>query len=83
MSNPVMYVVVKRRNLIARVARGQTWYWQLVNAGNGKPMARYRGYYTNKGDCYEGIQEVFGSGATVYRREDGQPDIPIRLARPE
>jgi uncharacterized protein YegP (UPF0339 family) len=78
--NPVIYVDLKQRNPVARIVRAQNWYWIALNAGNGKQMARSKGYYTNQGDAYDAITQLFGNSTNVYLRQTEHGDLPIRLA---
>lgn len=75
--HPVIYVRIRQRRNIARVVRGQTWYWETVGE-NFSRMSRSRGFHTNKADCEASARLHFGSGTTVFLQEAERGNVALR-----
>lgn len=75
--HPVVYIETKQRNRIARIARGQNWYWESYDANHVR-MARSRGFHTNRQDAERNAQLHCGSGVTVYLQRPGRGEVPLR-----
>jgi len=75
--HPIVYVRIKQRRNVARVVRGQTWYWETIGE-NQKRMARSKGFHTNYDDCKASAVLHFGSGTTVFLQEPNVGNQAIR-----
>lgn len=64
MSKPVVYI-----DLVKAKYGRQKWRWVALNAGNQKILARSSERYFNRGDCLAAIEQLFGEGSIVYKRE--------------
>lgn len=76
-AHPVVYIRIRQRNRIARVARGQNWYWESFDTNHAR-MARSRGFHTNRQDAERNAQLHCGSGVTVFLQRPNTGEIPLR-----
>lgn len=83
---PVVYVDLfqseddKQRG--PKTPRPQLWRWRAFNAGNFKRLAVSSEAYTNRQDCIDAIEQLFGPGSNVYLREHEKGNQPLRMAYP-
>lgn len=83
---PVVYVDLfqseddKQRG--PKAARPQLWRWRAFNAGNFERLAVSSEAYTNRQDCIDAIEQLFGVGSNVYLREHEKGNQPLRMAYP-
>lgn len=84
---PVVYVYLYQREAPAKTLahslfggrRHQVWRWRAINAGNGRILAQSSEAYTNEGDAIDAIDELFGSRSDVWLRQQGEPDLLLRV----
>ena len=78
--HPVIYVRIRQRRNIARIVRGQTWFWETIGS-NHKRMSRSKGFHTNRDDCEASARLHFDSGTTVYLQEFDKGNEPLRYGQ--
>lgn len=61
----------------------QPWRWVARNAGNEEQMARSSERYFNRTDALDAIEQLFGSGTTVFKREAEHGNVVLRRALQE
>ncbi|PBA13496.1 hypothetical protein [Mycobacterium avium] len=84
---PVVYVDLYQReapaktlaHLLFGARRPQVWRWRAINAGNGRILAQSSEAYANEGDAIDAIDELFGSRSDVWLRQQGEPDLLLRV----
>lgn len=64
------------------LGRPQRWRWVARNGSNFRVLAVSSENYTNKSDCVAAIEQLFGTGSDVYRREPETGNVRLRLATP-
>jgi uncharacterized protein YegP (UPF0339 family) len=81
---PVVYVdLFQSENDTARApkaARPQLWRWRAFNAGNFERLAVSSEAYTNRQDCLDAIEQLFGSRTNVYLRQHEKGNVALRMA---
>lgn len=60
--------------------RPQRWYWVALNGNNFRRLARSSENYTNRQDCLDAVEQLFGSGTNVYLRQHEQGNVALRMA---
>lgn len=64
------------------VERYQPWRLLILSGDNHEPMFRSTERYFNRADALHAAELAFGAGSTVYLREAGYRDVPLRVATP-
>lgn len=80
MSQPVVFVDIYQGKSTSP-KRPQAWRWRAFNEGNTKILAVSSEAYTNKGDCIDAIEQLFGAGTTVILRQHEKGNELLRRSR--
>jgi uncharacterized protein YegP (UPF0339 family) len=54
------------------------WRWTAKNANNMRKIATSGESYHNYADCLAAVEQVFGTGTTVFKREAEMGNVLLR-----
>ncbi len=76
----LIYVDIKQSARRWPLRRPQKWFWVALSGDNFHQLARSSEAYTNRSDCLKAVRILFGPDSNVYRREDEQGNVLLRLS---